>query len=74
MAQTPWVPDGGSYSPEKQRDQTRINEGTWKGFKPWKLKKGKHRMVLGGDIGLEETCNLALCMLVGRFTYRAIYR
>jgi hypothetical protein len=27
------------------------------------------RMVLGSDIGLEETCRMALCGLVGRFSY-----
>jgi hypothetical protein len=26
-------------------------------------------MVLGSDIGLEETCRMALCGLVGRFSY-----
>jgi hypothetical protein len=27
-------------------------------------------MVLGSDIGLEDTCRMALCGLVGRFAYR----
>jgi hypothetical protein len=29
-------------------------------------------MVLGGDVGLEDACNLALCALVGRFSYKAL--
>jgi hypothetical protein len=31
--------------------------------------KSVKRMVLGSDIGLEDTCRMALCGLVGRFTY-----
>jgi hypothetical protein len=30
--------------------------------KPWKPKKGRHKMVLGGDVGMEELCNLAMCV------------
>jgi hypothetical protein len=29
-------------------------------------------MVLGSDIGLEGTCSLALCALVGRISYRTL--
>jgi hypothetical protein len=36
----------------------------------WKAKKGVHKMVLGSDIGLAETCSLALCGLVGRLSYK----
>jgi hypothetical protein len=35
----------------------------------WKENKVIKRMVLGSDIGLEETCRLALCGLVGRLSY-----
>jgi hypothetical protein len=35
----------------------------------WKSNKVVKRMVLGSDIGLEETCRMALCGLVGRFSY-----
>jgi hypothetical protein len=36
----------------------------------WKANKVVKRMVLGSDIGLKETCRLALCGLVGRISYR----
>jgi hypothetical protein len=35
----------------------------------WKPNKRIKRMVLGSDVGLEETCRLALCGLVGRLFY-----
>jgi len=38
--------------------------------KVWKPKKSCRRLVIGMDVGLEETCQLALCALVGRFTYK----
>jgi hypothetical protein len=37
----------------------------------WRPKRTKHIMVLGMDVGLEESCNLALCALVGRLAYRS---
>jgi hypothetical protein len=37
----------------------------------WKLKKTKRGMVSGMDVGLEESCNLSLCALVGIFAYRS---
>jgi hypothetical protein len=36
----------------------------------WKAKKAVHKMVLVSDVGLVETCSLALCGLVGRLSYR----
>ena len=42
--------------------------------KPWKPKKGRCKMVLRGDIGMEESCNMTMCALVRRFTYRAMRR
>jgi hypothetical protein len=30
-------------------------------------------MVLGSDVGLEETCRLALCGLVGRLSYSYLF-
>jgi hypothetical protein len=35
----------------------------------WRAKKHVHKMVLGADVGLPETCGLALCGLVGRLSY-----
>jgi hypothetical protein len=40
--------------------------------KVWKVKKTKRRMVMGVDVGLEESCNLSLCALVGRLSYRSL--
>jgi hypothetical protein len=39
--------------------------------KVWKPKKVRRRLVMGMDIGLEDSCNLALCALVGRLDYRS---
>jgi hypothetical protein len=39
--------------------------------KVWRPKRTKRKLVLGMDIGLEESCNLALCTLVGRLAYRS---
>jgi hypothetical protein len=39
--------------------------------KVWKPKRTKQKLVMGMDIGLEESCNLALCALVGRLAYRS---
>jgi len=36
----------------------------------WKAKKAVHKMVLGLDVGLVETCFLALSRLVDRLSYR----
>jgi hypothetical protein len=36
----------------------------------WKAKKAVHKMVLHSDVGLAETCSLALHGLVGRLSYR----
>jgi hypothetical protein len=38
-------------------------------FKPWKVNKVKRRFILGSNIGLEDACMMALCTLVGRFSY-----
>jgi hypothetical protein len=35
----------------------------------WKPNKRVRRMVLGDDVGLEETCKIALCGMVGRLAY-----
>ena len=37
--------------------------------KAWKTNRKVRKMVLGSDVGLEETCRMALCGLVGRFSY-----
>jgi hypothetical protein len=39
--------------------------------KIWKPKKQRRRLVIGMDVGLEETCQLSLCALVGRFAYKS---
>jgi hypothetical protein len=39
--------------------------------KAWILNCSKRKLMLGEDIGLEDTVSLALCALVGRFSYRA---
>jgi hypothetical protein len=38
--------------------------------KAWKPKKQRQRLVIGMDVGLEETCQLSLCALVGCFAYK----
>jgi hypothetical protein len=35
----------------------------------WKPNKVPRKLVLGSDIGLKETCHMALCGLVGRVSY-----
>jgi hypothetical protein len=35
----------------------------------WKANRKAKRLVLGSDVGLEETCRMALCGLVGRLSY-----
>jgi hypothetical protein len=37
--------------------------------KQWTSNKITRKMVLGSDVGLEDTCQLVLCALVGRFAY-----
>jgi hypothetical protein len=37
----------------------------------WKPKKVKRRLIMCMDVGLEESCKLSLCALVGRFAYKA---
>jgi hypothetical protein len=41
-----------------------------KSVRAWKPKKVCRRLVIGMDVGLEETCQLSLCALVGRFAYK----
>jgi hypothetical protein len=42
---------------------------TGKKRKIWKPNKVPRELVLGSDISLMETCNMALCGLVGRVSY-----
>jgi hypothetical protein len=42
--------------------------------RPWHAKKTKKKMVLGDDVGLEDTVTLALCTLVDRLSYRHLCR
>jgi hypothetical protein len=48
----------------------RASRWDWKVKKSWKRKKGRKKMVLRGEVGLDESCNLAMCVLVGKFNYR----
>jgi hypothetical protein len=38
----------------------------------WKPNKTKHRLIMGSDVGLEESVCLSLCGLVGRISYRTL--
>ena len=40
--------------------------------KLWKANKKEKRLVLGNDVGLEETCRMDLCSLVGRLSYKSL--
>jgi hypothetical protein len=40
--------------------------------KVWKPNKTKRKMVMGVDVGLEESVQLSLCTLVGRISYRSL--
>lgn len=48
----------------------RVSGGNQGRKKLWKPRKAKRKMVLRDDVGLKEACNLALCTLVARFSYR----
>jgi hypothetical protein len=52
-------------------DSLRVKD-SWrkKASKAWKPKKQRRRLVIGMDVGLEETCHLSLCAVVGRFAYK----
>jgi hypothetical protein len=54
--------------------RTHLKGGFVKHFvRVWNPKKTKRRMVMGVDVGLEDSCNLSLSLsaLVGRFAYRS---
>jgi hypothetical protein len=40
---------------------------------PWASKKTKKTLVLGVDIGLEDSVSMALCNLVGMLSYRYLF-
>jgi hypothetical protein len=40
------------------------------GRRLWRPNKAVQKMVLGSDVGLDETCRLLMCNLVGRLSYR----
>lgn len=58
---------GGFYGYSSKADCNTLPQ--WKYHRQWKSNKVLRRMVLGSDIGLEETCRMELCGLVGRFSY-----
>jgi hypothetical protein len=39
---------------------------------PWKPNKTRRRLVMGSDVGLEESVCLSLCGLVGRISYHSL--
>lgn len=41
-----------------------------KEVKVWKLKRQRRRLVIGMDVGLQDTCQRSLCALVGCFVYK----
>jgi hypothetical protein len=54
-----------------QRDSLKVKEAHIKKIvRVWKPKRQRRRLVIGMDVGLEETCQLSLCALVGRFSYK----
>jgi hypothetical protein len=40
--------------------------------KTWKANRKAKRLVIGSDVGLEQTCRMALCGLVGRISYKSL--
>jgi hypothetical protein len=38
----------------------------------WKPNKSKHKLVMGSNVGLEESVRLSLCALVGRLSYHSL--
>jgi len=52
----------------------RAGSNSWDRRKQRKAKKTIHKMVLGSDICLTETCSLALCGLVGRLSYHYLWK
>jgi hypothetical protein len=40
--------------------------------KMWKANKNAKRLVLGNDVGLKDTCGMALCYIVGRLSYKSL--
>jgi hypothetical protein len=67
---------GTSFTPKcgefPSRDQRKVCiQSSPSGFKRklWKANKAAKKLLLGSDVGLEETCRMALCGLVGRVSY-----
>jgi len=52
----------------------RVGFTSWVRRRQWKAKKTIHKMVLGSDVGLTETCSLSMCRLVGRLSYNYLYK
>jgi hypothetical protein len=66
---TGYYPKCGEYQP---RDQCKVRvQSSPSGFKRklWKPNKVTKKLLLGSDVGLEETFHMALCGLVGRVSY-----
>jgi hypothetical protein len=68
LGSSPRVEDrGGGFSGYRRKvDSTALPPRKY--HRQWKSNKVVKQMVLGSDIGLEETCKMALCGLVGRFS------
>jgi hypothetical protein len=59
-------------SEEKQDSREFTKENSFLPLrKSLEAKKTKRKLVLGMDVGLEESCTLSLCTLVGRIAYRS---
>jgi hypothetical protein len=53
------------------RESLKVKDSrTKKVVRVWKPKRQRRRLVIRMDVGLEETCQLSLCALVGRFSYK----
>jgi hypothetical protein len=63
------VKRGETYSRTQQKVRIKTNPSGYK-IKIWKANKSIKKLVLGFDVGLEETYRMALCGLVNRVSYR----
>jgi hypothetical protein len=64
--------DKGVLSPGSLRKPHKQPHPTGVRRKLWKANRKVKRMVLGSDVGLEETCRMALCGLVDKISYNCL--
>jgi hypothetical protein len=69
LGETGSFPTCGEYLPREQR-KVRVQSSP-SGFKRklWKPNKAAEKLLLGSDVGLEETCQMALCGFVRHISY-----